>query len=292
MGEHDRLRERVASFPRWHYEFDLDGVRTPIFNRTHVNRHAQRREYFFTPLVRLCGGSLAGKRVLDLGCNAGFWSLAAVEAGAELVVGIDGRQMHVDQANLVFEAKGVDRARYQFLRGDVLTTELDEEPFDIVLCLGLLYHVSNPVGLMERIGAWSDDLVVFDTTLSTLVGGPFFRLASQNPEDPRSAVDRPLALHPTSEAVATLAREGGYRCAMLRPSFSSWEGASQYRDGNRRAFICAKRTSLDGLDTEPVGANVPARVALRQAARRAVLGARLMVRYIQRRTRESRDAPT
>jgi ribosomal protein L11 methylase PrmA len=41
--------------------------------------------------------------VLDLGCNAGFWSLAAIDAGADLVVGIDGRQMHIDQANLVFE---------------------------------------------------------------------------------------------------------------------------------------------------------------------------------------------
>ena len=226
MGEHDRLRERVASFPRWHYEFDLGGVSTPIFNRSHVNRHAQRREYFFTPLTRLSGGSLAGKRVLDLGCNAGFWSLAAVEAGAELVgVGIDGRQMHVEQANLVFEAKGIDRARYEFLRGDVFATELDDEPFDIVLCLGLLYHVSNPFGLMERIAAWSDDLVVIDTTLSTLVGGPFFRLASQNPDDPRSAVDRPLALHPTSgcgntralqrvslrDAAATFQQLGGRR---------------------------------------------------------------------------------
>jgi len=286
MGEHDRLRERVASFPRWHYEFDLGGVRTPIFDRTHVNRHAQRREYFFTPLMRLCGGSLAGKRVLDLGCNAGFWSLAAVEAGAESVVGIDGRQMHIDQANLVFEAKGVDRARYQSLRGDVFTTELEEEPFDIVLCLGLLYHVSNPFGLMDRIAAWNDDLVVIDTTLSILVGGPFFRLASQNPDDPRSAVDRPRALHPTSEAVAALARHSGYRCAMLRPRFSSWEGASQYRDGSRRAFICAKRTALDDLDTEPVGTNVPATVALRQAARRAIISARLIARSPRRGTRE------
>ena len=104
MADTEALRERVASFPRWHYEFDLGGVRTPILDRAHVNRHAQRRAYFFAPLTRLCGGSLAGKRVLDLGCNAGFWSLAAIDAGADLVVGIDGRQMHIDQANLVFEA--------------------------------------------------------------------------------------------------------------------------------------------------------------------------------------------
>ena len=124
MDETERLRGRVASFPRWHYEFDLNGVRTPIFDRALVNRHAQRKEYFFAPLVRLCGGSLAGKRVLDLGCNAGFWSLAAIEAGAEFVLGIDGRQMHIDQANLVFGAKGVDPARYRFGTSDIFRTGL------------------------------------------------------------------------------------------------------------------------------------------------------------------------
>src|SRR5450759_3603387 len=97
------LADRVDAFTQWHYEFDLgDGVVTPIFNRDHVNRHKQRARYFFDPLVNhCCGGSLAGKRVLDVGCNAGYWSLKALEAGADFVLGIDGRKMHVDQANLV-----------------------------------------------------------------------------------------------------------------------------------------------------------------------------------------------
>ena len=67
MTDTETLKQQVASFPRWHYELDLNGVRTPIFDPEHVNRHRQREQYFFAPLVRLCGGSLAGKRVLDLG---------------------------------------------------------------------------------------------------------------------------------------------------------------------------------------------------------------------------------
>jgi tRNA (mo5U34)-methyltransferase len=249
------LQERVASFPRWHYEIDLDGVRTPIFEPSHANRHAQRRRYFFDPLVQLCGGSLAGKRVLDLGCNAGFWSLAAAEAGADFVLGIDGRQMHVDQANLVFEAKGIEPARYRFEKSDIFAFEPQEQPFDIALCLGLLYHVAKPFELMERIERWNDDLLIIDTRLAKKVRGPYFRVARQDGNDPRSAVGRPVALHPTSAAVARLAEAYGYRCVMLRPRFTSWDGAAAFRDGRRRAFICAKRTSLEGLDTEPVGAN-------------------------------------
>src|SRR5690349_25791 len=101
MGPVPDLHERIAAFPRWHYEFDLQGEKTPIYDPTRRNRHLQRRKYFFDPLVQLAGGSLKGKRVLDLGCNAGYWSLLAAQAGADYVLGIDGRQMHIDQSNLV-----------------------------------------------------------------------------------------------------------------------------------------------------------------------------------------------
>jgi SAM-dependent methyltransferase len=270
MNELDELRERVASFPRWHYEFDLNGVRTPIFDRAHLNRHEQRKNYIFSPLVRLCGGSLGGKRVLDLGCNAGFWSLLAIQAGADFVLGVDGRQMHVDQANLVFEAKGVEAGRYRFQVSDVFALDLTaEDPFDIVLCLGLLYHVSKPFELMERMSAWNTDLLVVDTTLDPRPG-PYFRIRRQELDDPRTAVDRPVALYPSKEAVAALAHEFGYRSVrMLRPRFTSWEGSRSYRNGTRRAFFCAKRTSLNDLDSEPLAtAQQGASRRVNRAARR------------------------
>lgn len=268
------LRERVASFPRWHYEFDLNGVRTPIFSRGHVNRHEQRKKYFFAPLVELLGGSLAGKRVLDLACNAGFWSLSAIEAGAEFVLGVDGRQMHIDQASLVFEVKGVEPSRYRFATSDVFALDLaDEEPFDVVLCLGLLYHVSKPFELMERISAWNTDLLVVDTRVDPSPG-PYFRIRGQQVDDPRQALDRPVALHPSKAAVARLAREFGYRdVKMLRPRFTSWEGSGSYRKGNRRAFVCAKHTALDELDSEPIEGS-----RRRRAARRIARAARLIRR--------------
>ena len=105
--DRNTIEQRVASFPRWHYEMDLRGVKTPIFDPGKMVRHHKRREHLFGPLLDLTGGSLEGKRVLDLGCNAGFWSLAAIEADADFVLGIDGRQMHIDQASLVFEANDI-----------------------------------------------------------------------------------------------------------------------------------------------------------------------------------------
>jgi hypothetical protein len=159
--------------------------------------------------------------------------------------------MHIDQANLVFEVKGIPPDRYRFEVSNVFELDPLEAPFDIVLCLGLLYHVSRPVDLMERMSAWNSDILVIDTALDP-TPGPYFRLARQNLNEPRSAVDRDIALHPSSEAVARLAKQYGYgSVARLKPRFTNWEGAQSYRRGNRRAFICAKRSTLHDLDVEP-----------------------------------------
>ena len=107
--EPNELEKRIAEFPRWHYMFEFGGgLRTPVPDQGMVNRHEQRRRYFFEPLVRLTGGSLSGHRVLDLGCNAGFWSLNALDSGADFVLGVDARQTYIEQARLVFEAKEAD----------------------------------------------------------------------------------------------------------------------------------------------------------------------------------------
>jgi tRNA (mo5U34)-methyltransferase len=245
----EAIRQRIASFPRWHYRFDLKGELTPIFEDRFANRHEQRKKYFFDPLVQLVGGSLAGKRVLDLGCNAGFWSLCAARAGCDYVLGIDGRQMHVDQANFVFEVEEVERDRYSFVAADVFEIDFREfGRFDIVLCLGLMYHVSKHMELMEKISEVNDDVLLIDTSLSKLPGS-CFEVRRDQPDEPRSAVDHRLVMAPTWEAVRDLTQEFGYTMATLKPRFDSYEGARDYRR-RRRAFLCAKRTDVSRVPAE------------------------------------------
>lgn len=268
------LARRVAAFPRWHYQIDLGGVVTPVWNPSRVNRHVQRKAYFFDPLVDLMGGSLQGKRVLDLGCNAGFWSLNAVEAGCDYVLGIDGRQMHVDQSNLVFEARGIDRGRYDFVLGNIFDFDFsDHGSFDIVLCLGLLYHVSKHVNLFEIISRANDDILVIDTAVS-LARDSSLKLRTETLDSPRDAVDYELVMTPTKRAVLDMASMFDYRGVVLRPRFSDYTGSREYLYGRRRAFICAKKTSLDGasFDTEPAGSGFPLKslaLTVRQKSRRA-----------------------
>ncbi len=250
----EEIRSKIAGFDRWHYEFDLGGEKTPIADPTRVNRHRQRKRYFFEPMVHLFGGSLAGKRVLDLGCNAGYWSLSAIEAGAESVLGVDGRQMHIDQANLVFGVKGIDPDRYNFEVANIYDFDFARfGPFDIVLNLGLMYHISKHVELMEKISEVNSDFMVVDTGLAR-VPGSYLKVRYENVESPRNAVDYELVMSPTQKAVHDIAGQFGYSVVTLKPEFTDWTGSREYRYGRRRAFFCAKETDLSNLrvPTEPV----------------------------------------
>lgn len=245
--QRSEIEDKVASFDVWHYQFDLKGVRTPIWDASHVKRHEERKRYFFDPVVDFLGGSLEGKRVLDLGCNAGFWSLLSVQSGCDFVVGIDGRQDHVDQSNFVFETLGVDEQRYKFLTDDVFAVDLRSlGTFDIVLCLGFLYHTSKHVELLEKIAQVNDDLLVIDTSLS-LASGSYLQLKKESLEVHRAAVDYELVMYPTREAVVDMVEQFGYSVAVLQPKFMDYEGSGDYRRKARLAFIAGKHSPVQRI---------------------------------------------
>ncbi len=230
------------------YEFELgEGVLTPVANRTLVNRQRERRRYFFEALLQLTGGSLAGRRVLDLGCGAGYWSLAAAEAGAEYVLGLDAQPRYIEQAQLVFDAKGIDSDRHGF----EVANAVDAAPgrFGVVLCLGLLSFVTRPLDLFAAIARAEPELVVIDTELSRQRLA-IFELA--RPYRASDHVEHPFLMIPSAAAVAEMAAQIGLRCTALAPAVEDWAGMGDYRRKRRLAFICSREEVPPGtLAPEP-----------------------------------------
>lgn len=241
----EQLKQRIDSFPSWNYRFELPGgLSTPVASAWRVRRAEQRRRYFFEPLLGLAGGTLRGRRVLDLGCNAGFWSLEAIDAGAEFVLGVDGSETAIEQAELIFEARGVAPERYAFQAANVFDGRSFER-FDVVLCLGLLDVVAKPLALFELIASAQPELVVIDTGISR-ARGAMFELSRLN--EPRNAVERDLVLVPTRRAVAELAGRFGFDAVALAQDFDAGElGVEDYLAGRRIAFVCSKGVPLDAL---------------------------------------------
>lgn len=90
--------------------------------------------------------NLQGSRVLDVGFNCGYNSLYMAKAFASRVTGIDVAAKHKAVAD---ELGGMLNVRAEFL---LASAEEFERPgsFDLVLHLGTLYHLANPVRALER----------------------------------------------------------------------------------------------------------------------------------------------
>jgi tRNA (mo5U34)-methyltransferase len=245
--EAEELASRIAEFPAWSYRFEFDGgIRTPSVDPAMVNRHEQRRRYFFEPLLALAEGSLRGRRVLDLGCNAGFWSLAAIEAQADFVLGVDAKPTYLEQAELVFAAKGIDPVRYRFEQGNVLEHDF-AEGFDVVLCLGLLDHIAKPVALFELIARLAPQLLVIDTEISRSRASVFEVDSLYRREN---AVEHETVLIPSRLAVLELAAQFGFEAVALPHNIEDYAGMDDYLHQRRLAFVCSKDVPLGALEHE------------------------------------------
>jgi len=250
--DREELEDRIAEFTQWGYRFEFDnGASTWVPDGRLINRHEQRRRYFFEALLSLYGGTLAGARVLDLGCSSGFWSLAALEAGADFVLGLDSQPTPIEQARLVFAAKGVEPSRYRLEQRDVFDLDTSER-FDVVLCLALLNQVAKPVELFELMAGTGAEVLVIETEIARAARSVF---ALSSTADGRKAVAHRLVLVPSRSAVIELAGDFGYQTVPLARNLTDYTGLPDYRSQRRLAFICSNGRPLDALPVEdpPLG---------------------------------------
>ncbi|MGH9967892.1 MAG: DUF1698 domain-containing protein [Pyrinomonadaceae bacterium] len=108
-------------------------------------------------------GDLRGKSLLDVGCNAGFYSIQAKRRGAARVLGVDGQRQHIRQALLVRRVLGVD---VEFRRMNVYELEPHAlGQFDITLALGLIYHLKHLVLALENLYKVTREMLIIETAI-------------------------------------------------------------------------------------------------------------------------------
>jgi tRNA (mo5U34)-methyltransferase len=156
------LRQRVAAH-RWYHSIDLgNGVVTQGIDDTPL-----RLERVQLP------ASLAGRTVLDIGAWDGFFSFECERRGAARVVAADYYSWHGSGwgAKAGFElAREALLSRVEDVDIDVM--ELSPErvgTFDVVLFLGVLYHLRHPLLALEKIAAVTSGLLILETVVD-LVG--------------------------------------------------------------------------------------------------------------------------
>jgi tRNA (mo5U34)-methyltransferase len=105
--------------------------------------------------------SLAGWTALDVGCNAGFYSFELARRGAQ-VVGIDADEHYLAQARWARALFELDD-RVDLRRQTVYDLARSDETFDLILFMGVLYHLRHPLLALDAVAACARRLVVLQT---------------------------------------------------------------------------------------------------------------------------------
>lgn len=148
------VQEQVRRLGPWFHDLDLHGVRTapdhPLGG--FLNDLWATVESAFP-------ADMSGQTVLDIGCNAGFYTFKLAARGAR-VTGIDHDPHYLKQARYASDVLGHEVELLEMDAYDVLNLG---RRFDYVIFMGVLYHLRYPLLGLDRVREVVGERMVFQT---------------------------------------------------------------------------------------------------------------------------------
>ena len=172
MIDREEIAARVAALGPWFHNMDLGGVRTAPDH--FLGDYPSLKWSRFAHAIP---ADLRGRTVLDVGCNAGFYSIEMKRRGADRVVGVDSDEAYLTQARFAAEVSGVD---IDLVRMSVYEVADLRERFDIVLFMGVLYHLRHPLLALDLL----HEHVVGDTLVFQSMQRGALEVAKLSPDYP------------------------------------------------------------------------------------------------------------
>lgn len=137
------LAKDIAQLGPWFHNLHLRGIQTAPNH--FLGDYPQVKFEKFRDAIP---ADLRGKSVLDIGCNAGFYSLEMKRRGADRVIGIDTDEHYLRQAKFAASVEEID---VEFRRMPVWDVGKLREKFDLVIFMGVLYHLRHPLLALDLI---------------------------------------------------------------------------------------------------------------------------------------------
>ena len=140
---HPQLEAKIRELGPWFHNMDLGGVKTAPdhFLYDYPNNK-------FSRFAHALPSDLSGQTVLDIGCNAGFYAMEMKKRGAARVVAIDSDPRYLAQAQFAAQVNGLE---IEFAQLSVYDVAKLGEKFDLVIFMGVLYHLRHPLLALDLI---------------------------------------------------------------------------------------------------------------------------------------------
>lgn len=181
LAREETLQARIEALAPWFHNMELGGCWTAPGHP--LGNYPQSHWRYFQHAIPQ---DLTGKSVLDIGCNGGFYSIEMKRRGARRVVAADFDERYLAQARLAAQASGVE---LEFRKLSVYDVASLGERFDVVLFMGVLYHLRHPLLALDLIHEHvAGDLLIFHSLLRGSAEAP--RLEDDYPFSERGVFAR------------------------------------------------------------------------------------------------------
>lgn len=178
----EQIEKRINELGPWFHNISLNGVQTAP-NHFLGDYPSAKWRVFQNAIPQ----DLTGMTVLDIGCNGGFYSIEMKRRGAKRVLGIDHAPQYLDQARFAAEVLGLDIAFEQL---SVYQAPKLNERFDLVLFMGVFYHLRYPLLALDLLRQHVvKDWLVFQSMLRGSRAVP--EIEEDYPFSERAIFDRP-----------------------------------------------------------------------------------------------------
>ena len=150
------IKRRIDDLGPWFQNMEIGGVQTAPDH--FLGDYPACKWANFAHVVP---DDLEGRSVLDIGCNAGFYAMEMKRRNAGRVLGIDSDPRYLAQAEFAASQAGLD---IEFRQMSVYDLGSIGERFDLVIFMGVLYHLRHPLLALDLIYEHvADDMLLFQS---------------------------------------------------------------------------------------------------------------------------------
>ena len=218
-----------------------------IFDHPAYSRISEARGALLRRVLPEFREKLALRTALDVGCGLGYFSVLLRENGFR-VWALDGREENVEEA----------RKRHpeiEFLAANIEDSAVRQAgSFDLVLCMGLLYHLQNPFQALRNLEAVTGRILLIES-MCVPEPGPVLLLLDEGSTEDQGL--RHVAFYPSEDCLIMMCHRAGfafvYRFARL-PDHEDFQPI--WRGMRRRTMLAASREPLDFSSLIPVDGNL------------------------------------
>jgi SAM-dependent methyltransferase len=236
----EQLVEQVRLLGPWYVPFRLGHDVSTIditskIGRENVEGYLFRRDLINATVAEVLGEDFSESTVLDIGCNSGFFSLDLAARGAKHVDGVDLREANIERARFVAEHFGIENTEFRVSDADEIASG---RQWDVVLNLGLLYHVVNPLQLIQQTFDLCSKFAIIDTVVHFEPISAYILFGDKDNQHLTEGREE-WEFHPTYRAAIETIRYAGFS-EVIEIVGKGEPEHPLYSSGARRCFLALK----------------------------------------------------